>query len=516
MTLVDVAEISLIIDDNNKTSFKIDLNNFNEEILSTICNDISNQYHLPVKATEKLYQQALTEITNVRNTLYSQKILSKQFDTNEVVNRLYYEGTNKKNEQKKRNEKMLQEKINNEIKQYSFYPNMSKQTNRINSRGIIKTNKVNRHIVINDNEIRQKKQRILATLNDRIQNQVSKSNKRRESESKRVKTNENGNSNLNANDKRRNNDIYYCDLRIKDNDSNSLTTNNQLKSGCAINNKVLKRAKSIKLNNEVKLDQNNSNTFNKSSKKTNRQLTQPIYKIDCQAIFDATLNTWYDRLHNSQTTVQNKKKQMVNRFYEFQCPFEPKLSKGSMKLMKNRNESPEAKVNRLSSSKIYSALSKSIKSICNKTEANYSKNSNTHKSTLSLSSIKPNNKNSSFVSSSQKSSDPNRKRIVEERSEREINQALCDIEKIKENDLKHYYSTINKNAERYKINTIKDIYELISKDKIDFNTLSSQGIPKHIVDKVVIPTCYMITNKQLEFNFQNFYLIASEMLNKYF
>ena len=65
---------------------------------------------------------------------------------------------------------------------------------------------------------------------------------------------------------------------------------------------------------------------------------------------------------------------------------------------------------------------------------------------------------------------------------------------------------------------MKEIFEILIKDnnKINFDSLTQKNIPKHIVDKVVKPTCYMINDRNLEFNFQNFYLISNELLNNFF
>lgn len=536
MALIDVAEISIIIDDSNKTSFKIDLNNFDEEILSTICNDISTQYHLSSKATEKIYHQALTEITNVRNTLYCQQLSSNQDERNDFVNRLYYEGTKKKKEQKKKNEIMLQEKINNEIKQYPFCPNVNKQSDKRNRilnqhkykegnefKITIPNNRVNttNTIEVNDSKLKQRKK-----MNFNMQNKIKKANKNKENANQIIKTNNNYHS-CSSNDE----DIYYCDLRTKGN-TNTMTINNQSNSTSTINHKKeLKRAKSINSTHEINQNKNNSNnSFNKSAKSicNSKQLAKPFNsnsnpiplfespKTEKSSNIIPNDSKWFERLYNTKAIVQNKKEEMINRFYQFQCPFEPKLSKGSKKIMNQRKESAKSMVNRLSSSKVYTALSNSIKTISNKTEANNTNQSKVKRS-FSLSSINPTNKNTSFISLSQKTIDPNRKRITEQRSERDLLKSIYAISKNNENSMKYYQSTVNRNAERYKISTMKDIYEIIStKAQLDFNDLPSYGIPKHIVDKVVIPTCYMITNKQLEFNFQNFYLIASEMLNKYF
>ena len=39
------------------------------------------------------------------------------------------------------------------------------------------------------------------------------------------------------------------------------------------------------------------------------------------------------------------------------------------------------------------------------------------------------------------------------------------------------------------------------------------GIQLSIKEKLVLPTCQIIKDRNLEFNFQNFYLIANEIMN---
>ena len=95
---------------------------------------------------------------------------------------------------------------------------------------------------------------------------------------------------------------------------------------------------------------------------------------------------------------------------------------------------------------------------------------------------------------------------------------MKEIEKVKKETEQYYKQKTNKGIENYKLNRLKEIYEILNKEKgkIDFDSLADKGIPMHIKEKVIIPTCLMINQKGLEFNFQNFYLISSEILNNNF
>jgi len=63
---------------------------------------------------------------------------------------------------------------------------------------------------------------------------------------------------------------------------------------------------------------------------------------------------------------------------------------------------------------------------------------------------------------------------------------------------------------KFKQNNLKELFEMIQTGQ-DLNTL-----PNHLKEKLLIPVCNRMNQENLEFNFQNFYFVADEVLNKFF
>jgi hypothetical protein len=145
---------------------------------------------------------------------------------------------------------------------------------------------------------------------------------------------------------------------------------------------------------------------------------------------------------------------------------------------------------------------------------NKSKKSNNSKEEDKKSKSKNSIKNNSDNSSSNVSSS----KLFSKKSEKNIENEIKEIEKNNDFKQKIYKNKVNSNIENFKLNEIKLIYNILCKDenKLNFKALNENNIPKHIIERVIKPTCLMINNKNLEFNFQNFYLICKEFLDKFF
>ena len=171
-------------------------------------------------------------------------------------------------------------------------------------------------------------------------------------------------------------------------------------------------------------------------------------------------------------------------------------------MMKKRNESPFQFYNRLSSTK----------------SLNLCKSSNNPIPKNKI--LSPRRQASSYITEPRGETPYylEKKNIKEIKTEQNLLKSYQKIQTEREKSVKFYQKSINNNLEKFKLKQIKDIFEILIKenDKIDFDSLSNYNIPKHIIDKVVKPTCYMINDRNLEFNFQNFYLIANELLTNYF
>ncbi len=69
---------------------------------------------------------------------------------------------------------------------------------------------------------------------------------------------------------------------------------------------------------------------------------------------------------------------------------------------------------------------------------------------------------------------------------------------------------------KFKLNNLKEVFEVIfSKCNSiqDIQNLGKYGISSRMKDNVILPTLHLIQERNLEFNFQNFYLAANEIIN---
>ena len=167
--------------------------------------------------------------------------------------------------------------------------------------------------------------------------------------------------------------------------------------------------------------------------------------------------------------IKENKIENTNEYNNF--TFSPTLSKNSIKMIKNRKENKLEFIERLASSK-------------RKTEYERLKYISSQNNTISDCII-------STCSSE-------RKRI------REI--VIDQSEKFRNK------SYINDNIKKFKINKLKEFYE-----KIEFVDIRKEklDIPNHIREKLLIPAINIIEESKLEFNFENFYKISENILNKY-
>ena len=101
MSNVEVIELSLIIDDNNTVSFKLDLNQADESAINSICEEIQEKYALSDKAKFRLNQHINNEVAKIKAKINSSK--SPMFRSNDnihnnhnIIDRLYYQGTKDK------------------------------------------------------------------------------------------------------------------------------------------------------------------------------------------------------------------------------------------------------------------------------------------------------------------------------------------------------------------------------------------------------------------------------------
>jgi hypothetical protein len=72
------------------------------------------------------------------------------------------------------------------------------------------------------------------------------------------------------------------------------------------------------------------------------------------------------------------------------------------------------------------------------------------------------------------------------------------------------------NINKFKLNNLKEIFEIIynnCQNIDDIQSIENYGINSKIRDKLILPTCHIMKERNLEFNFQNFFLISNEIIN---
>lgn len=248
--------------------------------------------------------------------------------------------------------------------------------------------------------------------------------------------------------------------------------------------------------------------------------------------------TKWERLHKTNEDVLKRKEEMRDRQLRNECSFKPKLNKETRNII-NQIRKPEDKDallarlstskkaigrSRLSGSKFFNSRetfsysrskSKSLSSrnipfnsVLNNS-ANFLSNGTSSPKYLLTSTLDTDeNKKKSFMSPRRQTE----KTIREQKNERSLYFEIYDIKQNRQRASKIFKEKFSENIDKFKLNNLKELFEVVngSCEK------SMEDVPEHIKDRLLMPTCQIIKNRDLEFNFQNFYLIASEILKNFF
>jgi hypothetical protein len=244
----------------------------------------------------------------------------------------------------------------------------------------------------------------------------------------------------------------------------------------------------------------------------------------------------YQRLYTSNEKVKKHKEEHKKYVMKSTCPFIPKISDKSRQIneVKKQNQQPQEVFHRLSlssrnflSPKTFKSIDtcKSINFIARPTSpgsnTGYTGNTNnTRKSTLILSkrpSSSGINSKSDFSNQlAQSSVERTRTKIREIKKENKLFNSIENMN-LKQDTLKTNLSNKHRlSLGKFKLNNFKEIFEVIysnCRTIEDFQNMERFGISSNIKEKLVLPACYIIKERNLEFNFQNFYLIANEIMN---
>ena len=570
MSKSDLVEISIVIDDNNTLTFKVNIDKNDIEYIMNLCNELVNKYKLSEQVKKKLFILLSNEINKIKDIKKEKKLKKENNNNNtksknEIFNKLYYEDLNKKKERELLQQQLKKKKIEEEMKNYSFTPqinNYYKLKNDYNNQQNIgeklysqrkkkfgSNNKLHRvinnklnNIENNDadfnidlSDSKNEKKRKYIELNQFISNdsqfnnissiedkQLSRNSSQTKKNFKLINNRDRLNS-ANMNIKKENNqnnfNNRYNNL-LKDFQENKkkiiMNKNNYNKNKNIVNKSINDNYYFNNLYNSINsLNKVNEKTlYNGKNSKSEKKLRN-FYLNSCEK----NNNNYFDKLYNDKIVYDIKQDKKTKEYYSKNFTFEPKISKGSQILMSNRNESNDQFYNRLSSSKKYSKLTNYYNYYNNIYRNNTPKENKTLNNCNSNKRLKTNNTNATERLNNHLSITVgylDKKSNIQLKTEQNMIKKLEDLEKEKKFKEELYKKTVNSNIENYKLNEIKTIYEILNGNNINFNILFKKGIPKHIINKVVKPTCYMINDKQLEFNFQNFYLICNEFLEKYF
>lgn len=568
------VDISLIIDDSKTARCTLDLSNTSSEILYTLSEELSDKLNLDEKVKVKLYYQLKKKISDIKQI--KKKKSSFYSKREELFNRLYYQDFEQKQKNLKKNAQTYREKMKKELEKYSFTPEINSMSNKLykqkhekiedrlyrqsKKHGIIdkqlqkllkvkaksgeydftsqvdekishlpktmwnnKENNQNNLEVLND-EMNNKERNLDTITEGNFNEQINNKNKL----PKKHYSKGNASSYLMKYEKMHNTktnlkDMIELSMITSTNNNNEfgqnkkdLTTVGNLSEGDfrkssikAFRRQNHRTHKFLSDENEPITEQNNKSDNLNFSQENNYNLTRPTYKA-CTTVSSNKRERRHKSINERPliSLSKNKENKKRNDISSGTYSYRPRISEKSQKIMEKRRESKDQFYKRLMLSKKISETKKSLEKM---------KNKSLTKSSISEQRIhtEPSRPISSYYRSGLCS---DRKRVREEKNEKEMINSLKEAERKKEINNQYYFAKTNNNIENFKLNRLKNIYEIITKNKnrINFDALTENDIPIHIKEKVVIPACLMISQKGLEFNFQNFYLISSEILNNYF
>ena len=566
------VDISLVIDDAKTARCSLNLNEVSNDVLLGLSEEIGDKFNLDDKTKTKLYYQLKKKIVDIVNLSKKKKSFDEKRE--ELFNRLYYEDMEKKKKIEKRNERTYRERMKKELEQFSFTPQINSNSNKLFKQNFMKIedrlySRTKRHGIVNkelqkifknrkissdldfnsnfDEKISNKPQTTwhnnaktlvnLETLNDEMENkekrldnntitEVNNNNDQnifknllKSPNSKKI-SKANASSYLMKYEKMHNTKTNLKELSELslitsengyDRNKKDMTTVGNLSEGDFLKSsiKTFRRQKNKNFSLKVrKFTTPNPNEINEN--KYHNTLDDNNNNIPTRATYKAIQTEPSHIREHIDTKSSNKSKassttmQRIKRKNEEENHYTyiPTINQNSKKIMEKRKESKEKFIHRLMLSKRISETQRAISNLRTKKRKSINK---------SISTYKPFNTEPSKTIS-------DKKRINEKKKEIEMLNTMKEIEKVKKETEQYYKQKTNKGIENYKLNRLKEIYEILNKEKgkIDFDSLADKGIPMHIKEKVVIPTCLMINQKGLEFNFQNFYLISSEILNNYY
>jgi len=263
---------------------------------------------------------------------------------------------------------------------------------------------------------------------------------------------------------------------------------------------------------------------NKNDKKNNDSMI--VYKFKS----DKYNNKKYSTIYESSKELKRAKEEHYQHIISSEYSFRPILTEASREYISkslNKHESREEFLNRLTNSKRMKNLSMNLmkkdmslenkgsqkKAIINGKRSFSNKSFNTNKFITTEETDLKSYNNAHIV-------------VTNERDDtskiREVKQNKELIDNIKHQQFKekkllnNCTEKILNNINAFKLNNLKEVFEIIYNNCSnidDIENIENYGISSKIKDKLILPTCHIMKERNLEFNFQNFFMISNEIIN---
>ncbi len=246
--------------------------------------------------------------------------------------------------------------------------------------------------------------------------------------------------------------------------------------------KEMDECKQFKSNNNsiknLKIEEekiSNNNKINNKGKNINKKIENSIRNL----------------LEN-ENNRKKIKEEKNNKIYKKECPFIPKINDISKFICENNPNREKDFSNRLYEKKQIKIIKSHSNSFFNLSKGNYKNNYYNFK-----------HSNSNFFGLKLKKAEEELNKIKESNN--------LNKEKIHNLSMKNCQKYLN----NYRLKHFKDIYEKLEKCENYDECLKMEkyGIDLELKNKLVLPVLHILKARNMEFNFQNFYILCNELLN---
>lgn len=413
----------------------------------------------------------------------------KQFTINEYNSRRSSKNRTQKRKSIKSSLKFIDRDLQREAQNDLFIPNVKYQNSfnnelnlNLNNTELKKTNldfTTSRIIPTKDSYAEIYKNQIL--LNSMINNSTVSVRTRPLSKSltSRIKT-INGTASKN-----KSNDNLY---QIKENESSSIKgKDSKVITITNVTNETQRREKEEK--EKIKREQ-----LKKDLKSNKDRIQKKIKEIN------DNMPDGFVKLFQEEKKTKLKKEKNKEKIEEIENYFTPTINQRSKEIcLKNKNRNSNCV------SRLFSQSKKETKKF-ERIGSSPSYNTIQNKTISS-----PYTTNKHFYSS--KSIILDKQRIREKKIEEELIKNCEEHNKKRNNLRKNSLHQCEKHLNHYKLNNFKNIYEQLAQYNIQEIDIDKVKIDKEIKEKLVCPVLHILKARNLEFNFQNFYILCNELLS---